>query len=186
MCLCLQFKWRLLKRPSQVFSLHFALKKRAIIEEIHEKQEQVYILVLFPFMSSCYRFRYCSYLPKLEIHSTVIISDFSGAFFFSSHLESHELLRKYSPFQSYNFLALLNCSNRPTIWLSKFQIVHVLIVLVDHRYSKIFQIGWFKPSDSALVECCIGAIAICESQISQNDSVMKTSGWELSWNKLIF
>eukprot|EP00268_Persea_americana_P049344 TRINITY_DN5288_c0_g1_i2.p1 TRINITY_DN5288_c0_g1~~TRINITY_DN5288_c0_g1_i2.p1 ORF type:complete len:1115 (-),score=199.02 TRINITY_DN5288_c0_g1_i2:178-3522(-) len=36
-----QFKWRLLKKASQVFYLHFALKKRAIIEEIHEKQEQV-------------------------------------------------------------------------------------------------------------------------------------------------
>lgn len=36
-----QFKWQLLKKPSQVFYLHFALKKRAIIEELHEKQEQV-------------------------------------------------------------------------------------------------------------------------------------------------
>ncbi|XP_077218089.1 phospholipase D P1 [Tasmannia lanceolata] len=36
-----QFKWRLLKKASQVFYLHFALKKRAIIEEFHEKQEQV-------------------------------------------------------------------------------------------------------------------------------------------------
>ncbi|XP_048135336.1 phospholipase D zeta 1 isoform X2 [Rhodamnia argentea] len=36
-----QFKWRLLKKASQVFILHFALKKRAFIEEIHEKQEQV-------------------------------------------------------------------------------------------------------------------------------------------------
>ncbi|XP_022761234.1 phospholipase D zeta 1-like [Durio zibethinus] len=36
-----QFKWRLLKKASQVFYLHFALKKRLFIEEIHEKQEQV-------------------------------------------------------------------------------------------------------------------------------------------------
>ncbi|KAM0954475.1 putative phospholipase D [Dioscorea sansibarensis] len=36
-----QFKWRLVKKASQVFYLHFALKKRAIIEELHEKQEQV-------------------------------------------------------------------------------------------------------------------------------------------------
>ncbi|XP_021282622.1 phospholipase D zeta 2 isoform X2 [Herrania umbratica] len=36
-----QFKWQLLKKASQVLHLHFALKKRAIIEEFHEKQEQV-------------------------------------------------------------------------------------------------------------------------------------------------
>lgn len=36
-----QFKWQLVKKASQVFILHFALKKRAFIEEIHEKQEQV-------------------------------------------------------------------------------------------------------------------------------------------------
>ncbi|XP_058077633.1 phospholipase D zeta 1-like isoform X2 [Magnolia sinica] len=36
-----QFRWRLVKKAPQVFFLHFALKKRAIIEEIHEKQEQV-------------------------------------------------------------------------------------------------------------------------------------------------
>ncbi|XP_050372117.1 phospholipase D zeta 1 isoform X2 [Argentina anserina] len=36
-----QFKWQLLKKASHVFYLHFALKKRAFIEEIHEKQEQV-------------------------------------------------------------------------------------------------------------------------------------------------
>ncbi|XP_015900013.1 phospholipase D zeta 1 isoform X1 [Ziziphus jujuba] len=36
-----QFKWRLVKKASHVFYLHFALKKRAFIEEIHEKQEQV-------------------------------------------------------------------------------------------------------------------------------------------------
>ncbi|KAL4310950.1 hypothetical protein GQ457_01G030530 [Hibiscus cannabinus] len=35
------FKWRLLKSGSHVFYLHFALKKRLFIEEIHEKQEQV-------------------------------------------------------------------------------------------------------------------------------------------------
>ncbi|TYH82595.1 hypothetical protein ES332_D02G072900v1 [Gossypium tomentosum] len=35
------FKWRLLKNASHVFYLHFALKKRLFIEEIHEKQEQV-------------------------------------------------------------------------------------------------------------------------------------------------
>lgn len=36
-----QFKWYLLKKASQVIYLHLALKKRAIIEELHEKQEQV-------------------------------------------------------------------------------------------------------------------------------------------------
>ncbi|XP_078439374.1 phospholipase D zeta 1-like isoform X2 [Wolffia australiana] len=36
-----QFKWRLVKKASQVFYLHFALKKRVLIEEFHEKQEQV-------------------------------------------------------------------------------------------------------------------------------------------------
>ncbi|KAI4371396.1 hypothetical protein MLD38_019637 [Melastoma candidum] len=36
-----QFKWRMLKKASQVLILHFSLKKRAFIEEIHEKQEQV-------------------------------------------------------------------------------------------------------------------------------------------------
>ncbi|XP_062081905.1 phospholipase D zeta 1-like [Humulus lupulus] len=36
-----QFKWRLVKKASQVLYLHFALKKRAFIEEIFEKQEQV-------------------------------------------------------------------------------------------------------------------------------------------------
>ncbi|KAG9459497.1 hypothetical protein H6P81_004005 [Aristolochia fimbriata] len=36
-----QFKWRLIKNAAQVFYLHFQLKKRAIIEEFHEKQEQV-------------------------------------------------------------------------------------------------------------------------------------------------
>ncbi|KAE8660164.1 Phospholipase D p1 [Hibiscus syriacus] len=35
------FKWRLIKKASQVFYLHFALKRRLFIEEIHEKQEQV-------------------------------------------------------------------------------------------------------------------------------------------------
>ncbi|KAJ9549637.1 hypothetical protein OSB04_022180 [Centaurea solstitialis] len=35
-----QFKWQLVKKASHVFYLHFALKKRAFIEEIHEKQEQ--------------------------------------------------------------------------------------------------------------------------------------------------
>ncbi|KAG8636559.1 phospholipase D zeta 1 isoform X2 [Manihot esculenta] len=36
-----QFKWQLLKKAAQVFYLHFALKRRAFFEEIHEKQEQV-------------------------------------------------------------------------------------------------------------------------------------------------
>lgn len=33
-----------MKKASQVFILHFALKKRAFIEEIHEKQEQVWLI----------------------------------------------------------------------------------------------------------------------------------------------
>ncbi|KAK4378885.1 hypothetical protein RND71_000747 [Anisodus tanguticus] len=36
-----QFKWRLLKKASQVIYLQFELRKCAIIEELHEKQEQV-------------------------------------------------------------------------------------------------------------------------------------------------
>ncbi|XP_022870656.1 phospholipase D zeta 1-like isoform X2 [Olea europaea var. sylvestris] len=36
-----QFKWLLLKKASQVIYLHLALKKRALIEEFHEKQEQI-------------------------------------------------------------------------------------------------------------------------------------------------
>ncbi|KAL1803711.1 phospholipase D zeta 1 isoform X2 [Daucus carota subsp. sativus] len=36
-----QFKWQLKKKAAEVFYLHFALKKRLFIEEIHEKQEQV-------------------------------------------------------------------------------------------------------------------------------------------------
>ncbi|KAH0462521.1 hypothetical protein IEQ34_010096 [Dendrobium chrysotoxum] len=35
-----EFKWVLLKKASQVVYLHFALKKRAFIEEFHERQEQ--------------------------------------------------------------------------------------------------------------------------------------------------
>lgn len=36
-----QFKWKLVKKASQVLYLHFGLKKRAFVEEFHEKQEQV-------------------------------------------------------------------------------------------------------------------------------------------------
>ncbi|CAN1197965.1 Phospholipase D zeta 2 [Linum perenne] len=36
-----QFKWVLVKKASQVLYLHFALKKKALIQELHEKQEQV-------------------------------------------------------------------------------------------------------------------------------------------------
>ncbi|GMH13136.1 hypothetical protein Nepgr_014977 [Nepenthes gracilis] len=36
-----QFKWCLQKKASQVIYLHLALKKRAIIEEFNEKQEQI-------------------------------------------------------------------------------------------------------------------------------------------------
>ncbi|KAL9256264.1 Phospholipase D zeta 1-like protein [Drosera capensis] len=36
-----EFKWQLHKKAAQVLYLHFALKKRAFIEEINEKQEQV-------------------------------------------------------------------------------------------------------------------------------------------------
>ncbi|VFR01733.1 unnamed protein product [Cuscuta campestris] len=36
-----QFKWILVKKASQVIYLHFALRKRSVIEEFHEKQEQV-------------------------------------------------------------------------------------------------------------------------------------------------
>uniref|UniRef100_A0A2N9IVF7 Phospholipase n=1 Tax=Fagus sylvatica TaxID=28930 RepID=A0A2N9IVF7_FAGSY len=35
------FKWSLVKKASQVLYLHFALKKRALIEELYGKQEQV-------------------------------------------------------------------------------------------------------------------------------------------------
>ncbi|KAG8052087.1 hypothetical protein GUJ93_ZPchr0001g29642 [Zizania palustris] len=36
-----QFRWLLYKKASQVLYLHFALKRRAFLEEFHEKQEQV-------------------------------------------------------------------------------------------------------------------------------------------------
>lgn len=36
-----QFKWQLVKKASQVLYLHLAVKKRVIIDEFHEKQEQV-------------------------------------------------------------------------------------------------------------------------------------------------
>lgn len=36
-----QFKWLLQKKATQVLSLHISLKKRAIFEEFHERQEQV-------------------------------------------------------------------------------------------------------------------------------------------------
>ncbi|XP_065638113.1 phospholipase D zeta 1 isoform X3 [Quercus suber] len=36
-----QFKWSLVKKASQVLYLHFALKKRAFIEDLYGKQEQV-------------------------------------------------------------------------------------------------------------------------------------------------
>ncbi|KAL1211749.1 Phospholipase D zeta 2 [Cardamine amara subsp. amara] len=36
-----QFKWTLKKKASQVLYLHFALKKRLIIQELHDKQEHV-------------------------------------------------------------------------------------------------------------------------------------------------
>lgn len=36
-----QFKWQIEKKASQVIYLHFSLRKRMLIEELHEKQEQV-------------------------------------------------------------------------------------------------------------------------------------------------
>ncbi|KAI5065331.1 hypothetical protein GOP47_0020026 [Adiantum capillus-veneris] len=36
-----QFQWRLVKKASQVLMLHFDLKKRALFEDLQEKQEQV-------------------------------------------------------------------------------------------------------------------------------------------------
>ncbi|XP_051179064.1 phospholipase D zeta 1 [Lolium perenne] len=36
-----QFRWPLYKKASQVLYLHFTLKRRAFLEEFHEKQEQV-------------------------------------------------------------------------------------------------------------------------------------------------
>lgn len=49
-----QFKWKLVKKATQVFYLHFALKKRAFIEEIHEKQEQVCVNAVVYFLFSCF------------------------------------------------------------------------------------------------------------------------------------
>lgn len=40
-----QFKWSLVKKASQILYLHFAVKKRAIIDELHEKQGQVCLLI---------------------------------------------------------------------------------------------------------------------------------------------
>lgn len=39
-----------MKKAHQVFILHFALKKRAFIEEIHEKQEQVSSVIYISLM----------------------------------------------------------------------------------------------------------------------------------------
>ncbi|KAJ7527416.1 hypothetical protein O6H91_16G053700 [Diphasiastrum complanatum] len=36
-----QFKWSLQRKATQLFLLHFALKKRALLEDLQEKQEQV-------------------------------------------------------------------------------------------------------------------------------------------------
>lgn len=49
----LQFKWELVKKAHQVFILHFALKKRVFIEEIHEKQEQVSNVIFTNFLFDC-------------------------------------------------------------------------------------------------------------------------------------
>ena len=43
-----------MKKAHQVFILHFALKKRAFIEEIHEKQEQVSNVVYTDFRMITY------------------------------------------------------------------------------------------------------------------------------------
>lgn len=42
-----------MKKAHQVFILHFALKKRAFIEEIHEKQEQVNNVIYTDFSFHC-------------------------------------------------------------------------------------------------------------------------------------
>lgn len=38
-----QFKWVLQKKATQVLYLHIALKKQIIVDDFHEKQEQVYL-----------------------------------------------------------------------------------------------------------------------------------------------
>lgn len=74
-----QFKWRLVKKASQVIYLHFALRKRAIIEELHEKQEQVSSLFAFTnmrrfcafFISSFYEYNNANCLRVLLLKSFV-------------------------------------------------------------------------------------------------------------------
>ncbi|XP_062231203.1 phospholipase D zeta 1-like isoform X4 [Phragmites australis] len=39
------FRWRLYKKASQVLYLHFALKRREFLEEFHEKQEQIAVVI---------------------------------------------------------------------------------------------------------------------------------------------
>ena len=58
-----QFKWELTKKAHQVFILHFALKKRAFIEEIHEKQEQVSNVVYIDFwLIALYMNGFCAFI----------------------------------------------------------------------------------------------------------------------------
>lgn len=66
-----QFKWSLVKKASQILYLHFAVKKRAIIDELHEKQGQVCLLIelaLTSFMS----FRYHIF-RSIQIHDAVCV-----------------------------------------------------------------------------------------------------------------
>lgn len=69
-----------MKKASQVIYLHFALRKRAIIEELHEKQEQVSSLFAFTnmrrfcafFISSCYEYNNANFLRVLLSHSQIL------------------------------------------------------------------------------------------------------------------
>lgn len=79
-----------MKKASQVFYLHFALKKRAFIEEIHEKQEQVCAKTLISnefFLLDCVSLRgniwlFPGLLKSLFIY---VASSFDVVFFEISH-----------------------------------------------------------------------------------------------------
>lgn len=66
-----QFKWSLVKKASQILYLHFAVKKRAIINELHEKQEQVFLLIELAF-TSFMSFLYHIF-RSIQIHDVVCV-----------------------------------------------------------------------------------------------------------------
>nr|GMD70670.1 phospholipase D zeta 1-like isoform X2 [Ipomoea batatas] len=76
-----QFKWQLVKKASQVFYLHFALKRRLFIEEIHEKQEQVvFCSEIVPSSAGTannpsHTFKTNSMFRQSEVHAGCLVGD---------------------------------------------------------------------------------------------------------------